>query len=53
LASTLLEMANDHIYFAQHLPSLTDVTIDADGGLSQVQKLLEDFAFGLLEVKDR
>ncbi len=49
LASTLLEMANDHIYFATHLPSLTDVSVK-DGDLSQVEKLLEDFAFGLLKV---
>jgi len=49
LASTLLEMANDHIYFATHLPSLTDVSVK-DGNLSQVEKLLEDFAFGLLKV---
>lgn len=48
LASTLLEMANNHIYFALHLPSLTDVKVQ-EGDLSQVEKLLEDFAFGLLE----
>lgn len=47
LASTLLEMANNHIYFALHLPSMTDITID-NGDLSQVEQLLEDFAFGLL-----
>lgn len=47
LASTLLEMANNHIYFALHLPSLTDITVES-GDLSQVEKLLEDFAFGLL-----
>lgn len=47
LASTLLEMSNHHIYFAEHLPSLTDVKIE-NGDLSQVKKLLEDFALGLL-----
>ena len=47
LASTLLEMANNHIYFALHLPSMTDVQIE-DGDLSQVQTLLEEFAFGLI-----
>ena len=47
LASTLLEMANNHIYFAQHLPSLTDIEVK-EGDLSQVEELLEDFAFGLL-----
>ena len=50
LASTLLEMANNHIYFAMHLPSLTDVKIK-DGDLSEVEQLLEDFAFGLLGCK--
>lgn len=47
LASTLLEMSNHHIYFAEHLPSLTDVRIE-NGDLSQIKKLLESFAFGLL-----
>lgn len=47
LASTLLEMANDHIYFALHLPSLTDIEIVNDD-YSQVEKLLEEFAFGLI-----
>lgn len=47
LASTLLEMANNHIYFALHLPSLTDITIEGED-LTQVQQLLEDFALGLL-----
>lgn len=49
LASTLLEMANNHIYFALHLPSLTDISVE-EGNLSQVEKLLEDFAFGLLHM---
>lgn len=48
LASTLLEMANKHIYFSQHLPSLTDVRI-IDGDLTPVEHLLEDFAFGLID----
>lgn len=48
LASTLLEMANNHIYFAIHLPALTDISIEGND-LSQVEKLLEDFAFGLLD----
>jgi AcrR family transcriptional regulator len=47
LASTILEMANNHIYFALHLPSMTDVEVEGDD-LSQVEQLLEDFAFGLL-----
>lgn len=47
LASTLLEMANNHIYFALHLPSLTDITIENDD-MGPVEKLLEHFAFGLI-----
>lgn len=49
LASTLLEMAKSHIYFSEHLPSLTDVVFKEGESESQVQKLLLDFAFGLLE----
>ncbi|MCB0565872.1 MAG: TetR/AcrR family transcriptional regulator [Phaeodactylibacter sp.] len=52
LASTLLEMANNHIYFALHLPALTDITVEG-GDLSQVEQLLEDFAFGLLNAADK
>ena len=49
LASTLLEMANNHIYYALHLPSLTDIKISSpDTELGVVEQLLEDFAFGLL-----
>ncbi len=48
LASTLMEMANNHTYFALHLPSLTEITIPEEGDLSQVEMLLEAFAFGLL-----
>lgn len=50
LASTLMEMSNDHIYFAEHLPSLTDITIENED-LSPAKQLLEDFTFGLLEKK--
>ncbi len=52
LASTLLEMSNNHIYFALHLPSLTDIEVQ-EGDLSQVEKLLEHFAFDLLGVGER
>lgn len=47
LASTLLEMSNHHIYFAKHLPALTDIKIENED-LVQVKQLLEFFAFGLL-----
>ncbi len=47
LASNLFEMANNHIYFAQHLPTLTDVTVK-DENFEEVEKMLEYFAFTLL-----
>lgn len=47
LASNLFEMANNHIYFAQHLPRLTDVAVKGDD-FSEVEKMLEYFAFTLL-----
>ncbi len=48
LATTLLEMANFHIYASQHLPSLTEVRTPS-GKLEEVKHLLEHFAFGLLK----
>jgi len=48
LASTLLEMAKNHVYFAQHLPSLTDVKV-TDGDYAEVKMLLADFAFKILD----
>lgn len=48
LASNLFEMANNHIYFAQHLPRLTDVVVDGDN-FEEVEKMLEYFAFCLLK----
>ncbi len=47
LASNLFEMANNHIYFAQHLPKLTDVSV-TDDNFDEVKKMLEFFAFKLL-----
>jgi AcrR family transcriptional regulator len=47
LASTLLEMAKDHTYFAEHLPRLTDVKVE-NGNLREVETLLLTFAFGLI-----
>ena len=48
LASSLFEMANNHIYFALHLPSLTDVEVK-EGNYGEVEKMLEYFAFSLLK----
>ena len=50
LASNLFEMANNHIYFALHLPKLTDVVVKGDN-FEEVEKMLEYFAFTLLEKK--
>lgn len=47
LASNLLEMANNHIYFAQHLPRLTDIDKEQDV-LQQVEELLTFFAFRMI-----
>ncbi len=47
LASNLFEMANNHIYFAQHLPRLTDVTIENED-FAEVEDMLEHFAFKIL-----
>ncbi len=48
LASNLFEMANNHIYFAQHLPRLTDVKVEGDD-YHEVEEMLEYFAFGILK----
>lgn len=47
LASSLLEMANDQIHFAKHLPSLTDIRVAQDD-YAQVKKLLNTFVFNVL-----
>ncbi len=47
LASTLFEMANNHIYFAQHLPQLTDVKVKGEN-YDEVEQMLEYFAFRIL-----
>jgi AcrR family transcriptional regulator len=47
LASNLLEMANNHTYFAQHLPRLTEVQKEGDV-LKQVESLLRYFTWSML-----
>lgn len=47
LASNLFEMANNHCYFAQHLPRLTDVQVEGDN-FGEVEKMLCYFAFTLI-----
>ncbi len=50
LASNLFEMANNHIYFAEHLPRLTDVKVQQDD-FHEVKEMMEYFAFAILEKK--
>ena len=47
LASNLFEMANNQVYFAQHLPKLTDLKIKKDN-FEEVEKMLNYFTFRLL-----
>lgn len=49
LATSLFEMANNHIYFAQHLPRLTDVRVQGEN-FDEVEQMLEEFAFGILDI---
>jgi len=48
MASNMLEMANNHIYFAEHLPRLTEVKASGDV-LRQVEQLLLYFAWRLIK----
>ena len=48
LASNLVEMANNHIYFAEHLPHLTDIKVHGED-FSEVTEMIEFFVFTLLD----
>jgi AcrR family transcriptional regulator len=52
LASTILEMVNNHIYFAQHLPRLTDVRADKVDLLAQVEEMLAFLVFRTLNEEE-
>lgn len=47
LATNLFEMSNNHIYFAKHLPKLTDISIENDEA-NEVEDMLNYFAERLL-----
>ena len=47
LATNLFEMSNNHIYFARHLPKLTDITV-RENKEDGVEKMLNYFADKLL-----
>ncbi len=53
LASNLLEMANNHVYFALHLPRLTEVRAEDEDVTGQVVELLTYFALQLLEDQNK
>jgi len=48
LASNMLEMANNQIYFAKHLPRLTDVKVPK-GNMSQLEEMMEYFVLKLVK----
>ncbi len=48
LASTLIESANNNIYFARHLPRLTDIENEGENEFGQIIQILECLAFGAL-----
>ncbi len=47
-ASMLIETANNNIYFAQHLPRLTDLEAQGDALNDAVVKMLECFVFNII-----
>jgi len=47
LASNLLEMTNNQMYFAQHLPKLTDLKLK-NGNMEKLEKMLEFYVFKLI-----
>ncbi|MEM9887535.1 MAG: TetR/AcrR family transcriptional regulator [Bacteroidota bacterium] len=49
LASTLIETANNNIYFAEHLPRLTDIKF-AKNFHTEIEKMLENIIFNALDV---
>ncbi len=49
LATNLFEMSNNHIYFAKHLPKLTDISVK-ENDVNEVENMLNYFADKLLAV---
>ena len=49
LASTVVETANNTIYFAQHLPRLTDIKYEEPDLCGNIIKMLEHLVFGTLQ----
>lgn len=51
LASNIFEMSNSQIFFADHLPRLTDIHCEEASRQDEMLKMLEYFVFKLLDVK--
>ena len=51
LASTMVETANNTIYFAQHLPRLTDIKYQQPNFCENIIKMLQHMAFGALNYR--
>ena len=47
LATNLFEMSNNHIFFAKHLPRLTDISVEKNE-VDEVESMLNYFANKLL-----
>lgn len=47
LISTIMEASHDHVFFAKHLPSLTDIKVDR-GDYSQLENYLEHLLFSAI-----
>lgn len=48
LASNILEMSNNQVYFAQHLPKLTDIKVPK-GDLSELETMMDYFVMKLVK----
>jgi AcrR family transcriptional regulator len=51
LASTLLDMANAQVFYAQHLKKLTDIEVDGED-YSQLKRAMKHTAFALLDIEE-
>jgi len=51
LASTLLDMANAQVFYAQHLKQLTDIQVEKED-YSQLKKAMKHTAFNLLGIEE-
>lgn len=51
LASTMVETANNTLYFSKHLPRLTDIKCDEVDFCDNIIRMLEHLAFGALHYK--